>query len=92
VVPPDDEMLGDAAEHPVVLTAEDGIREGGVGAMIADAMSRCDDRSTPPRVRVLGTPIEYIPHAKPDAIFAELGLDADGLATAARELIAALRA
>ena len=39
VVPLDPKMLTDAAEHPVVLTAEDGVREGGVGSMIADALS-----------------------------------------------------
>jgi len=90
VVPLDPEMLADAADHPVVITAEDGVREGGVGSMIADAISR---RSVvrPPQVRVLGTPIEYIPHGKPDAILAELGLDASGLTTEARTLVAALR-
>ena len=91
VVPLDPEMLADAAEHPVVLTAEDGVREGGVGSMIADAISR---RATgrPPQVRVLGTPIEFIQHGKPDEILADLGLDADGLEREARALVAALRA
>ena len=32
-----------------------------------------------PRVRVLGVPSAYIPHGKPDAILADLGLDADGI-------------
>jgi 1-deoxy-D-xylulose-5-phosphate synthase len=92
VVPLDPQMLADAAEHPVVLTAEDGIREGGVGSMIADAISRLDAAGPSPKVRVLGTPIDYIPHAKPDAILAELGLDAAGLAHEASALVAALRA
>ena len=91
VVPLDPEMLADAAEHPVVLTAEDGVREGGVGSMIADAVSRCG-QGRPPQVRVLGTPIEFIQHGKPDQILADLGLDADGLAREARALVAALRA
>ena len=91
VVPLDPELLADAAEHPVVLTAEDGIRDGGVGALIADAISRIDSAGPSPRVRVLGTPIAYIPHAKPDAILADLGLDAAGLAAEARALVAALR-
>jgi deoxyxylulose-5-phosphate synthase len=34
-------------------------------------------------VRVLGTPPAYIPHGKPDAILAELGLDAAGIAAEA---------
>ena len=45
VVPLDPKMLADAAEHPVVLTAEDGVREGGVGSMIADALP---SRGAPP--------------------------------------------
>ena len=89
VVPLDPAMLADAAGHPVVLTAEDGVREGGVGSMIADAISRSRPVH-PPQVRVLGTPIAYIPHGKPDAILADLGLDAAGLETEARALIAAL--
>jgi 1-deoxy-D-xylulose-5-phosphate synthase len=91
VVPLDPELLADAAEHAVVLTAEDGIREGGVGALIADAISRLDTAGPSPRVRVLGTPIAYIPHAKADAILADLGLDAAGLAAEGRALVAALR-
>jgi 1-deoxy-D-xylulose-5-phosphate synthase len=90
VVPLDPEMLADAAEHPVVLTAEDGVREGGVGSMIADAISQLAGGS-PPRVRVLGTPIEFIQHGKPDQILSTLGLDAAGLEREARVLIAALK-
>jgi 1-deoxy-D-xylulose-5-phosphate synthase len=90
VVPLDPEMLADAAEHPVVLTAEDGVREGGVGSMIADAISR-SAAGRPPQVRVLGTPIEFIQHGQPDQILADLGLDATGLAHEARALVAALR-
>jgi 1-deoxy-D-xylulose-5-phosphate synthase len=83
-------MLDDAAEHPIVITAEDGIRDGGVGSLIADALLRRDGPS--PKVRVLGTPTQFIPHAKPDQILADLGLDATGLADEARSLVAALRA
>jgi 1-deoxy-D-xylulose-5-phosphate synthase len=90
VVPLDPEMLADAADHPVVITAEDGVREGGVGSMIADAISRRAS-GRPPQVRVLGTPIEFIQHGQPDQILADLGLDAAGLTHEARELVAALR-
>src|SRR5690606_32278959 len=72
VVPLDPEMLADAAQHPVVITAEDGIRDGGVGSLIADAISRLEVAGPSPRVRVLGTPRDYIPHAKADAILAQL--------------------
>ena len=90
VVPLDQEMLADAAGHPVVLTAEDGIRDGGVGSLIADALGRRDGPT--PKVRVLGTPTEFIEHGKPDHILASLGLDAAGLAQEARSLVTASRA
>ncbi|MEO6318277.1 MAG: 1-deoxy-D-xylulose-5-phosphate synthase N-terminal domain-containing protein, partial [Acidimicrobiales bacterium] len=83
VVPLDPEMLADAADHPVVITIEDGVSEGGVGSMIANAL--------PGKVQVLGTPVAFIPHGKPDAILAELGLDATGLEREARALMATLR-
>jgi 1-deoxy-D-xylulose-5-phosphate synthase len=73
-----------------VLTAEDGVRDGGVGSLIADAISRCASGPSP-RVRVLGTPVEFIQHGKPDQILADLGLDGPGLTNEARELVAALR-
>ncbi|HJR26358.1 MAG TPA: 1-deoxy-D-xylulose-5-phosphate synthase [Acidimicrobiales bacterium] len=92
VVPLDPEMIADAARHPIVMTAEDGVRVGGVGTLVADAISAHDLDATPPRVRVLGTPVAYIPQGKPDAILAELGLDAAGLEREARTLVAALRA
>jgi deoxyxylulose-5-phosphate synthase len=38
---------------------------------------------------ILGVPVRFIPHGKPDAILASLGLDAAGVASAARDLAAA---
>jgi 1-deoxy-D-xylulose-5-phosphate synthase len=85
--PLDDDMIVDAAAHPAVLTAEDGLREGGIGGAIRD---RLGERPGPtPAVHVLGTPVAYIPHGNPDAILSGLGLDAEGLARSARELLAA---
>jgi 1-deoxy-D-xylulose-5-phosphate synthase len=82
--PLDHEMLDDACRHDVVVTAEDGLREGGVGMSIADALhDRCNGRDHP-RIEVLGVPTSFLPHAKPDRILADLGLDAAGVAAAAR--------
>ncbi len=39
VKPLDPEMLADAANHPCVLTVEDGVREGGVGSAIGDQLA-----------------------------------------------------
>ncbi|NNE95583.1 MAG: 1-deoxy-D-xylulose-5-phosphate synthase [Acidimicrobiales bacterium] len=76
--PLDPHMLDDAAAHRLVITAEDGYREGGIGSAIADEIA---DRTC---VLVQGVPTTYLPHAKPDAILASLGLDAEGLADCAR--------
>ncbi|CAN5601223.1 1-deoxy-D-xylulose-5-phosphate synthase [soil metagenome] len=88
VKPLDPEMLDDAASFDHVLTAEDGLRVGGIGTAVADDLAtrtRGTDRS--PRVAVCGTPTEFIPQAKPDAILAHLGLDAPGLAASVRALL-----
>jgi 1-deoxy-D-xylulose-5-phosphate synthase len=85
--PLDEEMLADAAAHPAVITIEDGYREGGIGAAIA---ARLADRpaADAPRMAVLGVPVQFIPHGKPDDILASFDLDATGVAATARSLVA----
>ncbi|KGA12414.1 MAG: 1-deoxy-D-xylulose-5-phosphate synthase [actinobacterium acAcidi] len=74
--PLDPEMCADAARHGRVITIEDGIREGGVGMSIAAAISGISGDC---RVESLGVPTKFMPHAKPDRLLAQLGLDADGI-------------
>jgi 1-deoxy-D-xylulose-5-phosphate synthase len=84
--PLDREMLADAAAHPAVVTVEDGYREGGIGAAIAaDVTRRCG--GTAPRLAVLGVPVQFIPHGKPDDILASFGLDAAGVTATTRTLL-----
>ena len=88
VKPLDPEMIADAARHPAVVTIEDGYKSGGAGSLMASAVREaCDDRSVP-RVEVLGIPVEYIEHAKVDSIMARFGLDADGISSAVRRVVA----
>ena len=86
VKPFDEAMVADAARHAVVVTVEDGVRDGGVGMQLADALARCPGGSGP-RVVTLGVPSKFIPHGKPERILARLGLDADGIATAVRDAL-----
>ncbi len=84
VRPLDSAMIADAATHRLVVTIEDGMREGGAGAYMAQAIAnpgRQEPRPAPP-VLMLGTPTQFIPHGKPAAIHAQLGLDGPGIATA----------
>ena len=90
VRPLDPAMIADAARHQVVVTIEDGVREGGAGSFMAQAiadMSLSAAHRAPP-VLVLGTPTAYIPHGKPAAIHASLGLDGPGIASAALDALA----
>jgi 1-deoxy-D-xylulose-5-phosphate synthase len=79
VKPLDATMIEDAATHDLVVTVEDGFREGGAGTGIETALR--DGGSAVP-VAILGVPIEYIKHADPDVILSRLGLDAEGVAAA----------
>jgi 1-deoxy-D-xylulose-5-phosphate synthase len=74
--PLDQDMCADAARHDRVITIEDGIREGGVGMSIAANISEISGNC---RVESLGVPTKFLPHAKPDRLLAQLGLDADGI-------------
>ena len=82
-----DQMLADAAEHDLVVTVEDGLRTGGAGTAIRDALLERAEAAgqAAPRVRVLGVPLDYLPHGKPDAILADLGLDAAGIAATVKQ-------
>ena len=71
--PLDAEMIADAAGHDRVITLEDGVRDGGIGMSIADAVCSIDQST---HVDVLGLPTKFIPHdPKTDAILARFGLD-----------------
>jgi 1-deoxy-D-xylulose-5-phosphate synthase len=88
VSPPDDAMLDDAARHRLVVTAEDGVRHGGAGAFLLDAMAaQAEAASLPlPAVRILGIPRQYLAQGKADDILAALGLDGAGIAESVRRV------
>jgi len=86
---PDPAMLADAARHTVVITAEDGVRQGGAGMFIADALRASRPQGSGPPIISLGIPRAFIPQDKPDRILARLGLDGAGLARSVREALRA---
>jgi 1-deoxy-D-xylulose-5-phosphate synthase len=89
VQPWDDDLIEDCSRHRVVVVAEDGVRDGGVGShLAARIVERCGDGRPEPTVVTLGVPTQFIPHGKPDRILATLGLDADGFAREARQALA----
>ena len=103
VSPPDPAMLADAAAHRLVVTAEDGVRLGGAGMFLVDAMGQPAaaatgagpaPRTAPitpgrvPPVRVLGVPRSFLAQGRPDDILARLGLDGPGIARSVRDALA----
>ncbi|HKA84126.1 MAG TPA: 1-deoxy-D-xylulose-5-phosphate synthase [Acidimicrobiales bacterium] len=92
VKPVDDQLVADAGRHRLVVTVEDGFREGGAGARVVDALGRSalvrggsGEGDAAPPVVVLGVPDSYVAHGDPAAIRSELGLDGIGIAAAARD-------
>jgi 1-deoxy-D-xylulose-5-phosphate synthase len=80
--PLDPAMIADAATHDRLVTIEDGIRDGGIGMSIGDAV--CSLRTTT-ELHVLGLPTKFIPHdPKSAAILTRFGLDVDGVVAAVR--------
>jgi 1-deoxy-D-xylulose-5-phosphate synthase len=91
IKPLDEEMLAEAATYPHVVTVEDGYRDGGAGSAIADRLAGLAagrEDGDGPRVTVLGVPVRFIPHGKPDDILASVGLDAAGIAATVRAVLA----
>jgi 1-deoxy-D-xylulose-5-phosphate synthase len=89
VSPPDADMLADAARHALVVTAEDGVRHGGAGAFIVDAMASTLESQSQrgPLTRVLGVPRQYLAQGKADDILDSLGLSGAGIAESVRQAI-----
>ena len=80
VRPLDPAMIADAGHHGFVVTVEDGIRNGGAGNFIADAIADLNANRQSPPVLSLGVPTAYLPHGKADRILGQLGLDGPGIA------------
>lgn len=80
-VPLDPAMIAAAAAHPLVITVEDGLRDGGIGTLIAAEVAGVSPRTT---VTTLGVPTKFVAHASsPAVIHAQFGIDAAGIAAQA---------
>jgi 1-deoxy-D-xylulose-5-phosphate synthase len=82
VRPLDPRMVVDAGTHELVVTVEDGIRSGGAGSYIADAVADLEETRVAPPFLILGIPTAFVPHGSQDRILSQLGLDGPGVAAA----------
>jgi 1-deoxy-D-xylulose-5-phosphate synthase len=71
------EVTGLAAAHRLVVVVEDGIRTGGVGTGVAQALA---DGDVPTPVRDIGVTPGWHPHGSRTEILADLGLTAQDVA------------
>lgn len=89
VRPFDAAMVIDAGRHQLVVTVEDGVRTGGAGALLADAIADLSESRIGPPVLILGVPTAFIPHGKIPRILAQLGLDGPGIAASVAKTLPA---
>jgi 1-deoxy-D-xylulose-5-phosphate synthase len=66
-----------ATRYPLLLTAEDGVASGGLGAAVLEALAPSGGAG---KVRVAALPDSFLPHGKGSDILAQHGLSAAGLA------------
>ncbi|MDG1197916.1 MAG: 1-deoxy-D-xylulose-5-phosphate synthase [Actinomycetota bacterium] len=83
--PIDPKLIANAHAHPLVVTVEDGVRIGGFGSLMSDALQRSP--GLPPRLLQLGVSDAYIGHGNVDEIHAELGLNGSGIASTIRNAL-----
>ncbi len=88
VKPLDAGLAALAARHRAVLTIEDGTVIGGFGDAVLEAIA---DAGLAVPTRRLGIPDHFIEHGAQALLLHELGLDAEGIAAAGRELLHAHR-
>jgi len=86
VSPLDGEAILAAAETGAIVTAEEGLATGGLGGAVAEHVAR----HRPVPMRMLGFP-GFLPTGSAAWLMEHFGLTADGIAAAARELVAGKR-
>lgn len=84
VVPVAPSLVALAADHDLVVTVEDGIVHGGVGALIAEALS---SSGVDVPVRHIAVPEKFLDHASRGEVLAELGMDATGISQSLSEWV-----
>lgn len=75
-------VVSAARETGRIVTVEEHSRYGGLGSLVAEAMSE-----HPVPLRILGIPDENVVHGNSAEIFRHYGLDAEGIVNAAKEFM-----
>ena len=77
VKPLDEAAIARAAQTKLIVTIENGSRVGGAGEGVLQILAQ---QGVSVSAKLLGLPDEFVVHGKTDRLFAEMGLDAQGIA------------
>ncbi|MBK0418063.1 1-deoxy-D-xylulose-5-phosphate synthase [Leucobacter sp. CSA1] len=88
VVPVRESVIDFAGDHRLLISIEDGIRVGGVGTRIRQALR---DAGVDTAVSELGTPDEFPEHASRGELLADAGLTAEQIASNVAEQVRGTR-
>lgn len=84
VKPLDEKMLHEVFKNfQKIITVEDGTVKGGFGSAILEFMAEHDYNAS---VKILGIPDAIIEHGTPKELYNEIGIDADHIAEAIRDM------
>ncbi len=87
IKPLDRALVPEAARHRLVVTVEDNVRVGGVGAAVAQLLR---DARVPTPLRDFGIPPHFLEHGKRMEVLGEIGLTAQAISREVVEAVARL--
>ncbi|HEX7189762.1 MAG TPA: 1-deoxy-D-xylulose-5-phosphate synthase [Actinomycetes bacterium] len=87
VKPVPEQVVRMAADHRCVVTVEDGVRAGGVGGAVAQALR---DARVPTPLRDFGIPERFLDHGTRAEVLSDIGLTAQDIARDIVETVASL--
>jgi 1-deoxy-D-xylulose-5-phosphate synthase len=82
--PIDEAMLHEVfSKYSKIITVEDGTVVGGFGSAVLEFMNEHNYHSS---VKIMGIPDRLVEHGTPKQLYAEIGLDANGIAETLRQM------
>lgn len=88
VIPVGSDLVSELRGYRLVVTVEDGIRQGGIGAAITQALR---DREIDVPTRELGIPCVFPEHGSRAEVLSEYGLDAEAISRRIAQWFATVR-
>jgi 1-deoxy-D-xylulose-5-phosphate synthase len=83
--PLDEELLHEVfTKFNKVITIEDGTVQGGFGSAVLEFINEHGYKAD---VKIMGIPDRLVEHGTPKQLYAEIGLDANGIANMLREMV-----